>query len=91
MAIITMTLYGAEGWTLTKADEKRMESAELWIYESVGLRAPPSLATQSETGPSYSDSLRLVLVAIFFNRFNGITETPSKSLRVGRYAIQNAL
>ena len=24
--------YGAEGWTLTKADEKRIQSAELWIY-----------------------------------------------------------
>ena len=24
--------YGAEFWILTKADEKRMESAELWIY-----------------------------------------------------------
>ena len=24
--------YGAEGWTLKKADEKRIESAELWIY-----------------------------------------------------------
>ena len=23
---------GAEGWTLKKADEKRIESAELWIY-----------------------------------------------------------
>ena len=28
----TVLNYGAEGWTLTKADEKRIESAELWIY-----------------------------------------------------------
>ena len=28
----TVVTYGAEGWTLTKADEKRIESAELWIY-----------------------------------------------------------
>ena len=27
-------------WTLPKADEKRIESAELWINEPVGLRAP---------------------------------------------------
>ena len=28
----TVLTYGAEGWTLTKADEKRTQSAELWIY-----------------------------------------------------------
>ena len=28
----TVLTYGAEGWTLKKADEKRIESAELWIY-----------------------------------------------------------
>ena len=28
----TVLTYGAEGWTLKKTDEKRMESAELWIY-----------------------------------------------------------
>ena len=28
----TVLTYGAEGWTLNKTDEKRMESAELWIY-----------------------------------------------------------
>ena len=28
----TVLIYGAEGWTLTKADEKRHESPELWIY-----------------------------------------------------------
>ena len=28
----TVLTYGAEGWTLTKADEKRIQSAELWIY-----------------------------------------------------------
>ena len=27
----TVLTYGAGGGTLTKADEKRMESAELWI------------------------------------------------------------
>ena len=27
----TVLTYGAECWTLTKADEKRIESAELWI------------------------------------------------------------
>ena len=28
----TVLTYGAEGWTLTKANQKRIESAELWIY-----------------------------------------------------------
>ena len=28
----TVLTYGAEGWTLTKADEKRIQSAELWIH-----------------------------------------------------------
>ena len=28
----TVLTYGAEGWTLKKADEKRVESAEMWIY-----------------------------------------------------------
>ena len=28
----TVLTYGAECWTLMKADEKRIESAELWIY-----------------------------------------------------------
>ena len=28
----TVLTYGAEGWTLTKADEKRIQSAELSIY-----------------------------------------------------------
>ena len=28
----TVLTYGAECWTLKKADEKRVESAELWIY-----------------------------------------------------------
>ena len=28
----TVPTYGAEGWTRGKADEKRIESAELWIY-----------------------------------------------------------
>ena len=28
----TVLTYGADGWTLTKADEKRIQSAELWIY-----------------------------------------------------------
>ena len=28
----TVLTYGAEGWTLTKADEKRIQPAELWIY-----------------------------------------------------------
>ena len=28
----TVLIYDAEGWTLAKADEKRIESAELWIY-----------------------------------------------------------
>ena len=28
----TVLTYGAEGWTLKKADEKRIESAEMWIY-----------------------------------------------------------
>ena len=33
----TVLTYGAEGWTLTKADEKRVESAESIVgcYESV--------------------------------------------------------
>ena len=31
----TVLIYGAEGWTLTKADEKRIESAELWIYRQI--------------------------------------------------------
>ena len=31
----TVLTYGAEGWTLTKADEKRIESAELWIYRRI--------------------------------------------------------
>ena len=28
----TVLTYGTEGWILTKADEKRIQSAELWIY-----------------------------------------------------------
>ena len=28
----TVVTYGAEGWTLTKADEQRIEFVELWIY-----------------------------------------------------------
>ena len=28
----TVLTYGAEGWTLKKADEKRIESAEMWMY-----------------------------------------------------------
>ena len=28
----TVLTYGAECWTLTKANQKRIESAELWIY-----------------------------------------------------------
>ena len=28
----TVLTYGPEGWTLKKANEKRIESAELWIY-----------------------------------------------------------
>ena len=28
----TVLTYATEGWTLTKADEKRIESAELWVY-----------------------------------------------------------
>ena len=28
----TVLTYGPEGWTLKKADEKRIESAEMWIY-----------------------------------------------------------
>ena len=28
----TVLTYGAACWTLTKVDEKRIESAELWIY-----------------------------------------------------------
>ena len=28
----TVLTYGAEGWTLKKADEKRIESAEMWFY-----------------------------------------------------------
>ena len=28
----TVVTYGAEGWTVTKADEKRIELVELWIY-----------------------------------------------------------
>ena len=31
----TVLTYGAEGWPLKKADEKRIESAEMWIYLSV--------------------------------------------------------
>ena len=31
----TVLIYGAEGWTLTKADEKRIEAAELWIYRRI--------------------------------------------------------
>ena len=30
--VCTVLAYGAEGWTLKKADEKRIESAEKWIY-----------------------------------------------------------
>ena len=30
--VLAVLTYGAEGWTLTKADEKRIQSAELWIY-----------------------------------------------------------
>ena len=30
--VSTVLTYGADGWTLKKADEKRIESAELWIY-----------------------------------------------------------
>ena len=29
--VLTVLIYDAEGWTLTKTDEKRIESAELWI------------------------------------------------------------
>ena len=28
----TVLTYGAGGWILKKADEKRIESAEMWIY-----------------------------------------------------------
>ena len=28
----TVLTYGAEGWTLWKADEKRIQAAEMWIY-----------------------------------------------------------
>ena len=28
----TVLTYGAEGWTLLKADEKRIQAAEMWIY-----------------------------------------------------------
>ena len=31
----TVLTYGAEGWTLTTADEKRIHSAELWIYRRI--------------------------------------------------------
>ena len=35
----TFLTYGVEGWTLRKADEKRIHSAELWIYHRMlGLR-----------------------------------------------------
>ena len=30
--VCTVLTYGAECWTLTKADQKRIESADLWIY-----------------------------------------------------------
>ena len=30
----TVLIYDAEGWTLAKADEKRIESAELWMLSS---------------------------------------------------------
>ena len=31
----TVLTYCTEGWTLTKADEKTIESAELWIYRQM--------------------------------------------------------
>ena len=38
--VLINILYAAEGRTLTKYDDKRIESTELCFYESVGLRAP---------------------------------------------------
>ena len=51
----TVLTYGAEGWTLTKADEKRIESAELWIYRRMlrvswtELRTDESILTELNT------------------------------------------
>ena len=46
----TVLIYGAEGWTLTKADQKRQESPELWIYRRM-LRITCTEHRRGDWGP----------------------------------------
>ena len=35
MLIWPILMYGCEGWTLLKADEKRIEAAQMWLLRRV--------------------------------------------------------
>jgi hypothetical protein len=37
--------YGAEGWTLKKADENRIMAAEMWFYRRIQIQIQKTLLT----------------------------------------------
>ena len=56
----TVLTYGAEGWTLTKADETMIESAELWIYRRI-LRVSWTEHRTDESIPTELNTTRQLL------------------------------
>ena len=57
----TVLTYGAECWTLTKAEEKRIESAEQWIYRRM-LR----VSRNGPVGPALAGPIIEPVIFIFF-------------------------
>ena len=44
--------YGAEGWTLKKDNERRLEAAEMWCYRSMLRISWPKKRTNKSIGPT---------------------------------------
>ena len=51
-----MAAYGAEGWTLHKPDEKKINSAEMWFYMRVFVRVSWK---EKRTDDSISNELKI--------------------------------
>ena len=87
--VFPVVMYGCEGWTIKKADGRRIDAFELWCWRRL-LRVPwtgrrSNLSILKEINPQYSlEGLMLKLKLQHFGYLMRRTDSLKKTLMLGK-------
>ena len=86
--VFLVVMYGCEGWTIKKAERRRIDAFELWCWRRL-LRVPWTARRSNQsilkTSPEYSlEGLMLKLKLQYFGHLMGRADSFEKTLMLGK-------